>query len=143
MVEFGGVHLHFREQSILDKQVEVDHQIISGCGRKTLVRRIAEAGVPEREHLPVTLTGSFQKINKIISGFAERADAMGRGQGCDVHEHAAGAFKHRENLQRPDMVCNLFGALRVRDAALPEAFLLYRFCFCLSNLYVKTKKINL
>ena len=95
MVELCGLDFSRGQKAVFHERVEIDHEIVARGGRETLVRRIAKAGVAEREHLPVTLARSLKKIDEIVCGFAERAHAVGRGQGCDVHKHTAGAFKHR------------------------------------------------
>ena len=82
------------QQAVLDQQVQVDQIRVARRGGKALIRRVAEAGVAERQHLPVGLVRVGEEIDKVVSGFAHGAHAVRRGQRSDVRKHAAGAFEH-------------------------------------------------
>ena len=68
------------EQTVLHEQIHVNQIRIACRCRKALVRRIAEAGMTERKHLPVGLVRCRQKIYKITGGLAHGAHAVRRRQ---------------------------------------------------------------
>ena len=68
------------EQTVLHEQIHVDQIRIACRCRKALVRRITEAGMTERKHLPVGLVRRRQKIYKITGGLAHGAHAVRRRQ---------------------------------------------------------------
>ena len=72
----GEIYLVFRQERRRRhvQWIERDQQRIAGQRGKALVRRIAVAGGPEREHLPKSLAGIGEKIGKAPRGFAQVAD---------------------------------------------------------------------
>ena len=93
-LEVAGLDLGRGQQAVLDQQVKVDQVRVARRGGKALVGRIAEAGVAERQHLPVGLVRICKEIDKVIGCLAHRAHAVRRGLGGDVRKHATGAFEH-------------------------------------------------
>ena len=79
-VEVALTNLIRGEQTVLNEQIHVDQIRIARRCRKALVRRIAEAGMTERKHLPVGLMRRCQKIYKITGGLAHGAHAVRRRQ---------------------------------------------------------------
>ena len=79
-VKITRLDLGFGQQAVLDQQVEVDQVRVARRSGKTLVRRISEAGVSKRQHLPVGLMCVGKEINKIVGGFAHGAHTVRRGQ---------------------------------------------------------------
>ncbi len=68
------------KQTVMDRPIWVYKVRVSGIHRKTLVRRIAKTCWPDGQNLPDSDLRRFQKIDKIIRLFAQRADAIRRGQ---------------------------------------------------------------
>ena len=93
-VEVAGAHLVRRQQAVLDEQVHVDQIRIARRRREALVRRVAEAGMTERQHLPVGLVRVREEVDEFAGRPAHRAYAVRRGQRGHVREHAAGTFEH-------------------------------------------------
>ena len=79
-VEVALTDLIRGEQAVLHEQIHVDQIRIACRCRKALVRRIAEAGMTERKHLPVGLVRCGQKIYKITGSLAHGAHAVRRRQ---------------------------------------------------------------
>ena len=79
-VEVALTNLIRGEQTVLNEQIHVNEVRIARRCRKALVRRIAEAGMTERKHLPVGLVRRRQKIYKITGGLAHGAHAVRRRQ---------------------------------------------------------------
>ena len=94
-LEIARLDLCLGQQAVLNQQVKVDQIRVARCGRKALVRRIAEAGMAERQYLPVGLVRIGEEIDKVIGGFAHRAHTVRRGQGSDMRKHATRTFEHR------------------------------------------------
>ena len=90
----AGAHLIRRQQTVLCEQVHVDQIRVARRRREALVRRVAEAGMTERQHLPVGLVRVREEVDEVTGGFAHRAYAVRRGQRGHVREHAAGTFEH-------------------------------------------------
>ena len=82
------------QQTVLHEQVHVDEIRVACRRREALVRRVAEAGMTERQHLPVGLVRVREEVDEVTGGFAHRADTVRRGQRGHVREHAAGTFEH-------------------------------------------------
>ena len=80
-----GVDLFSGQQAVLDEKIRVDKIGVARTGAEALIGAVAVAGRPNGQDLPVALAGLVKKIGKIIGCFAERADAVGRGQGGNVH----------------------------------------------------------
>ena len=66
-------------------------QRVAGERRKALVRRIAVAGRPERQHLPHSLAGGSEQIDELERARAEIADAEAARQRRRMEEDAARA----------------------------------------------------
>ena len=79
------IDLLAREQPVLLQKVEVDEIRVARAGAEALIGAVAVAGRADGQDLPVALTGMVQEIGKVIGGFAQRADAIGRGQRRNVH----------------------------------------------------------
>ena len=69
-------HLMYREQAVLDQQIRAYKVRISGEGRKTLVRRVAETGRSEGKHLPVALPRLDKEVDKIICLLRKASDPV-------------------------------------------------------------------
>ena len=77
------------EQAEPDQFVRIDQIGVSGESRQALVGRIAEAGRPQRAHLPAGKTGFGEQIDEIPRRGAERADPRRPRQGGRMQQHAA------------------------------------------------------
>ena len=87
-----GFHFFGQQQPVLDQQVEIDEIRVAGKRGRALVGGIAIAGRPERQHLPVALPGSDEKVRKSERRLPERPHAVRGRQRGDVHQGAATAF---------------------------------------------------
>ena len=76
----GAAEFGLGEEALLDQKVETDQQGIAGKRGKTLVRRIAEAGRAERQHLPEPLPGLGEDLDELVRVAAEIADAKRAGE---------------------------------------------------------------
>src|SRR5205085_12619640 len=79
------------EQALFDQFVGTDEQSVTGEGREALIRRIAVAGRPQRQHLPERLPRPDEKIYEGVGFWAEVADAIATGQRCRVQQNTARA----------------------------------------------------
>ena len=61
----AGAHLIRRQQTVLCEQVHVDQIRVARRRREALVRRVAEAGMTERQHLPVGLVRGREEVDRI------------------------------------------------------------------------------
>jgi len=77
-----------------DQRLQVDQQRVAGEGAEALIRRIAVAGGPERQHLPQPDAGFGEEVHELAGIFAQVADAESAGQGGRVQQYAAGACQH-------------------------------------------------
>ena len=59
-----GGQVFVAEQALLDERVQRDEQHIAREGRRARIRRIPVAGRPERQHLPESLAGRGQVLDK-------------------------------------------------------------------------------
>ena len=83
--EIDPFEIAFLKKLILDQHIRIDKIGIAGKGRAALIRRISESRGTKRQHLPIFLTGFFQKIGKVIGSFSQRTDPVRRGKGRDGH----------------------------------------------------------
>jgi hypothetical protein len=91
-------HVCRGEQPVLEQPFEADQQRIPRKRRKALVRGIAVASRSERQHLPQTLAGGGEEIDKRERTGAEVTDAEASRQRCRMQEHATGTtggLRHR------------------------------------------------
>ena len=86
----AGAHLIRRQQTVLCEQIHVDEIRVACRRREALVRRVAEAGMTERQHL----VRVREEVDEFAGRPAHRAYAVRRGQRGHVREHAAGTFEH-------------------------------------------------
>ena len=85
------LHVLGREKTVGDQEIQVDIIGIAREGGKALIGRVSVAGGTQREHLPVRLARSAEKVREIISRLSKGTDAVGRRQGRDGHQYAAGS----------------------------------------------------
>ena len=79
------------EKALCDERLGRDQQRIAGKCRRTGVRRITEAGRPERQHLPQRLAGARQVLEEGDRRWSEVADAEAAWQRAGVQQHARAA----------------------------------------------------
>ena len=77
-----AVRLGLSEQAILDQPFEADEHRIARKRGKTLVRRVAVARRPERQHLPQALAGGREKLDELEGAGPEIPDAELTRQRC-------------------------------------------------------------
>ena len=65
--------------------IQINEIVVAGVGGAGLVGGISVTGGRQRQNLPQALTGIPEKINKIPSRFAHSTNAVGTGEGGDVH----------------------------------------------------------
>ena len=90
------------QQAVGDEQLGVDEIGIARVGGKALVRRIAIAGGPQRQHLPVALARCLQEVREVVGRLSQRADPVGGGQGGDGHQNTTGTFHSSTSLSFRD-----------------------------------------
>ena len=86
----------FGENAFIYKKIKINKVWISGKGGKGLIGGVSVSSWPQRENLPVTLAGFFQKVYKLVCVFTQCTDPIGAGKGGNVHENTAAAF-HSEH----------------------------------------------
>ncbi len=64
------------QQSLRTQSIQINKIQIACIGRKGLVRRIPVTGRADRQHLPVALSGCFQKIHKAFGLCAHGANSV-------------------------------------------------------------------
>src|SRR5262245_20076349 len=72
------------QQSVFDEPVRADQQSISGERGETLIGRVAVAGGPKRQDLPVALPGRREKVYEGVCLIPEVADPEAPWQRCRV-----------------------------------------------------------
>ena len=82
-----------RQQTVLDQLLRRDQKRVPGERRKTLVRRIAVTGRPERQYLPVRLARLDQKIDELERLWPKVANAELARQRRRVKENTACSWK--------------------------------------------------
>ena len=75
-------HLVLGQHTVGHELVKVDQQRIACRRRIALIGRVAVAGVPERQHLPIALAGVAEKVYKIKGRLA--SVPMPCGEGSEV-----------------------------------------------------------
>ena len=94
----AGLAFLLRQQPVGHQQLRVDVVGIARVGGKALIRRVAVAGRAEGQHLPVALPRVMQEIREIIGRLAQRADAIGRGQGGHGHQNTTASIHTSTSL---------------------------------------------
>ena len=89
-VYFGQLCLF--QQTFLHQGVQIDEIVVAGEGREGLVGGVAEARGGQGQDLPAALSGFLQEVHEPVGLFAHGADAIGAGQGGNVHQNTA--FTH-------------------------------------------------
>ena len=92
------VQLLLRQPTGGDELIRVDEVGIARKRGKRLIGRIAIARRTDREDLPIGLPGFFEKVDKVISGLAEVAHAVWRGERGNVQQNAAASVHHKKSL---------------------------------------------
>ena len=91
--------IFFREQqSLLTQQIKINKIQISCVSRERLIRGISVTGGADGQHLPVTLTGSFQKVHKLSGFHAHRTNSIFRRQRRNMHQDPTAFFLHHDFL---------------------------------------------
>ena len=88
------------EQALVDQTVEADEQRIAGERGEALIRRVAVAGGPERQHLPELLAGRGEEVEELDRARPQIADAEAAGQRGRVEQHAAAREKDMSRIAR-------------------------------------------
>ena len=81
----NGGNFLLLQQPLFHQGVQVDEIVVARAGGEGLVGGIPVAGGGQRQDLPVALTGGGQEIHKPVGAFSHGADAVGTGQGRDMH----------------------------------------------------------
>ena len=83
--EVHGCALFFRQHALCDQIVQTDQVGIAGKSGVGLIGGVKRAvgACAQRQDLPVTLAGFFQKIHEIVCCLVETADAVLGGQAGD------------------------------------------------------------
>ena len=94
----NGLRLPFFQQSLFHQQFQIDQIGIAGERRAGLIGRVSETGRCQRQDLPLTLPGFFQKVHEGVGLLSHRAHPIRSGQTGYMHQYAA--FAHaRFSLQ--------------------------------------------
>ena len=80
---FGG-----GQNSFFHQCVQTDEIWVARKGGKALIRAVAVAGHPQRQDLPVGLSGLLEPIHKIVCFLREAADAVRGRQTADGQQNA-------------------------------------------------------
>ena len=97
--KFGGVLKIGRCQPAAIRELaKIDEQRVSGKGRETLVRRIAVASRPQRQHLPDSLPRSHQGLDEFKRLGPQVADAVRAGERRDMQQNSRTAQRNHEVL---------------------------------------------
>src|SRR5450755_2950441 len=77
------------EEPAIDERLQAQEQRTAREGRRAVVRRRARAEWADRQHLPIALTCTGQKIHEKASLRSQIPDAVWTGQGSRVKEDPA------------------------------------------------------
>ena len=77
------------EEAVLRQEIQVNEVGVAGKGGEALVGAVAIAGGAQGQQLPVLLAGGPEEIGKGVGLPSQGADAVGGGEGGDMHEDTA------------------------------------------------------